>query len=539
MPYADLAFLGASVEPIVPRTASASAVAVRDGRITAVGTAQQVRDQIGSGTRVVELDGQTLLPGFQDAHVHPIDGGLLGDLVDLHPLPGVTAYIAAIARYAAVQSDRAWIVGGGWSLPAFPRGEPGRELLDRVVPDRPAILDSDDGHVAWVNSRALEIAGITAATDDPPGGRITRDANGEPAGALVDQAIGLVARHVPQPSHDDLVTGLRRGQAELHRLGITAWQDANVGPERLAVYREAASAGWLTARVVAALWWRREAGLEQIDEFEVLRASVSETGGRLRASSVKLMLDGILEARTALMTSPYAEGDGGRGAPFIDPELLVEAVTELDRRGFQAHFHAIGDGATRLALDAIAAARDRNGPSDARHHIAHLEVVNPADIGRFGELGVAANIQPFWASDDVQMRELRLPVLGPERAGWQYPFASLHRAGARLAGGSDWTVSTANPLLEIEVATRRVAPETRNVDPFLPDERLTLDEALEAFTLGCAFVNHLDSVTGSIEVGKQADLVVLDRDFRAPGAGPIGDARVTATWVAGEAVYGE
>jgi predicted amidohydrolase YtcJ len=246
------------------------------------------------------------------------------------------------------------------------------------------------------------------------------------------------------------------------------------------------------------------------------------------------MLDGILESRTAFMTAPY-EGGGSAGIPFIEPSLLRDAVVELDRRGFQAHFHAIGDGAVRLALDAVEAALSANGASDRRHHIAHLETINPADIPRFAALDVTANIQPFWAVDDDQMRELRAPALGPERARWQYSFASLRRAGARLAGGSDWTVTTANPLLEIEVAVTRVDPGARDSEPFLPEERLTLDEALAAFTLGTAWVNHLDAETGSIEVGKQADLIVLDRDLRASGT-PIGDASVRATYVAGKRV---
>ena len=532
--HADLAFLGGSVEPIVRGGPPVDALAVRDGRIVAVGTATEVRDWIGPQTEVVELAGETLIPGFQDAHIHPIEGGLLAERCDLHALADADAYLAAIERYAAARPDRPWVEGSGWSLSAFPRGEPGRELLDRIVPDRPAILESNDGHVAWVNTRALELAGITAATTGVPDGRIVRDDHGSPAGTLVDGAIDLVARHVPAPTHADLLAGLRTAQAELHGLGITAWQDAHVEPANLAVYREAATSGWLTARVVAALWWDRDRGLEQIDEFEDQRAA--SRVGRLRADSVKLMLDGILESRTALMNSPYLGSDWS-GVPFIDPELLHRAVVELDRRAFQAHFHAIGDGAIRLALDAIASARAANGPSDARHHISHLEVIHPDDVPRFAELDAVANIQPFWAVDDDQMQDLRIPSLGAERVGWQFVFGSLVRAGARLAAGSDWTVTTANPLLEIEVAVNRIAPAARNAAPFLPDERLSLDDALAAFTRGSAWVNHLDADTGSIEVGKLADLVILDRDIRAPDAGPIGDAVVRQTYVEGQRVF--
>jgi len=532
---ADLAFLGASVESIAPRAAAADAVAVRGGRIVAMGTRSEVQPLVGPRTEVVELHGETLLPGFGDAHIHPIQGGMLADRCDLHDLADAPAYLDAIGRYAAAHPERPWIVGSGWSLSAFPGGEPGRELLDRVTGGRPVYLETNDGHAAWVSSRALALAEITRDTPDPPDGRIARDAHGDPAGTLVDGATRFVQRHLPAPTHDELLGGLRAAQAQLHRLGIAAWQDAHVEPAELAAYREAAAEGWLTARVVAALWWDRHAGMEQIAAFEERRSGAAI--GRLRADSVKIMLDGILETRTAFLTSPYLGTDGDAGVPWLEPALLDEVVVELDRRGFGAHFHAIGDAAVRMALDAVEAARRRNGPSDARHHIAHLELIHPADVARFAALDVTANIQPFWAVTDDQMDTFRLPVLGPERARWQYVFRSLRDAGARLAGGSDWTVTTANPLLEMEVAVRRVSPDARDAEPFLPGERLTLDEALAAFTIGTAHVNHLDAETGTVEVGKLADLVLLDRDIRAPDSGPLGDATVRATWVEGQLVY--
>ncbi|HEY8171012.1 MAG TPA: amidohydrolase [Candidatus Limnocylindria bacterium] len=535
----DLVFLGARVETMVDGSARADAVAVRGGRIVEVGSTADVRRLISRRTRVIDLDGETIVPGFQDAHIHPIDGGLLSWSCDLHDLGHASAYLDAVAAFANAHPDREWVAGAGWSLPAFRGGEPDRRLLDAIVPDRPVFLYSEDGHVAWANSRALAAAGVNRATPDPADGRIVRDAEGEPTGTLHDGAMGLVDRLLPKLTHSDLLAGLRVAQGQLHALGITAWQDASVEADALAVYREAAEAGWLTARVVAAHRWRREGGLEQIDSFERLREEA--VVGRLRADSVKLVLDGILESRTAYMTSPYVDEDGSlgteAGAPFIDADLLLEAVVELDRRGFQAHFHAIGDGAIRLALDAVEGAVEANGATDRRHHIAHVEVVHPADVARFGGLGVVANIQPFWASDDDQMQMLRIPLLGPDRVRWQYPFASLLRTGATLAGGSDWTVSTPNPLLEIEVAVTRIAPDTREVAPFIPEERLTLDEALRAFTIGSAYVNHLDATTGTIEVGKLADLVVLNRDLRDPDAGPIGEATVRQTFVEGQEVF--
>jgi predicted amidohydrolase YtcJ len=314
-----------------------------------------------------------------------------------------------------------------------------------------------------------------------------------------------------------------------------------VAPAELAAYRTAAERGTLTARVVAALAWDSARGLEQIDDLVTRRNAALADPERLRADSVKFFVDGIIENGTALMTEPYLDLAGREtsnlGLPMLNPELLRAAVVELDRIGFQCHFHAIGDGGVRLALDCVAGARAANGPSDRRHHIAHLEVINPADIGRFASLGVVANIQPIWATYDRQMLDLRLPVLGSERAAWQFAFASLQAAGARLAGGSDWTVSTPNPLLEVEAAMRRVAADDRGAEAFLPDQRLTLDSALRAYTVGSAFVNHRDAVTGTIEVGKLADLVILDRNLRADQRIPVGDARVLATFVGGASVY--
>jgi hypothetical protein len=532
---ADLVILGGSIEPIAAAASPLrDAVAVRGGRIASIGPSADVRGLIGPSTELVELDGETVLPGFQDAHIHPIEGGLLADRCDLHALADADAYLAAIRAYADAHPEREWITGSGWSLPAFPGGEPDRALLDRVVGSRPALLESNDGHVAWVSTRALELAGIDDETPDPHDGRIDRDVDGAATGTLHDGATYLVSRLLPAPGHEELVRGLLAAQAELHALGITAWQDAHVEAAELAAYRAAAADDRLTARVEAALWWDRSAGLEQIEWLEEARSSAS-VPAQLRAGSVKLMLDGILESRTAFMTAPYA-GREDRGSPFIEPDPLRQAVIELDRRGFSCHFHAIGDGAVRLALDSVEAARTANGRTDGRHHIAHIEVIHPDDVGRFAALDVTANMQPLWAANDDQMRDLRIPVLGEARRAWQYSFGGLARAGARLAAGSDWTVSSADPLREIEVAVRRVAPETRDAEPFLPEERLSLDQTLAAFTIGSAFVNHLDADTGTIEVGKLADLTILDRNLRSPDAGPIGDARVTATYVGGRRV---
>lgn len=536
---ADLVILGATIETMLDDPMPMQALAVRDGRIAAIGSTAEVRGMAGTRTRAIELAGESLLPGFQDAHLHPIGGGLLRGRCDLHGLRGEAGYQSAVRTYAAAHPDRGWVIGSGWAMPAFPGGNPSRASLDAAVADRPAFLESRDGHSAWVNSRALELAGIGAGTADPPDGRIERERSGAPSGTLHEGAVALVARHLPAPTPDELAAGLAEAQRYLHSLGVTAWQDAGASPAELATYRDAAAGKRLTARVVACRVWDPHRGLEQIPELVADGATTPV--GRFASRSVKFFVDGIIENGTALMTEPYLALDGeptnNRGLPMVDPDLMTAAVVELDRLGWQCHFHAIGDGAVRLALDAIEAALTRNGRTDGRHHIAHLEVINPVDIPRFVALGATANIQPIWAVYDAQMHDLRIPVLGAPRIGWQFPFRSLQRAGARLAGGSDWTVSTPDPLLEVESAVTRVHTDDRSAAPFLPDERLDLDTALRAYTIGAAHVNHLDQETGTIEIGKVADLVILDRNLRALRDAPIGEARVRSTFVEGREVY--
>jgi predicted amidohydrolase YtcJ len=536
---ADLVLTGGRVATMDAARHFASALAVRDGRIIAVGPDAAVATHIGARTRVIALRGRSVTPGFQDAHVHPVHGGLARMRCELHETTGADQYYAIIEAYARTHPDERWIRGGGWSMADFPGGTPRKEDLDRIVPDRPVVLPNRDGHSVWVNSRALELGGITSDTPDPDDGRIERDPDGSPSGTLHEGAMDLVERLMPDDTPADLEAALATGQAYLHSLGITAWQDAIVNPateER--AYVALASRGELTARVIGALWWDRHRGEEQIPEFVDRRRST--TIGRYHPTSVKLMMDGVLENFTGAMLEPYFDAGGGptanAGLSQIDPEGLQRWVPQLDALGFQPHFHAIGDRAVRESLDAVAAARRANGPSDTRPHIAHIQVIHPDDVRRFHTLDVAANAQPLWACHEAQMDELTIPFLG-DRWRWQYPFRSLRAAGAVLAMGSDWSVSTPNPMLEMEVAVERVWPDHRgDREPLLPDERLELIDALAAFTTGSAYVNHLDD-TGTLEVGRLADLVVLDRDLFDRGAGAIGETQVAGTFVEGVPVY--
>ena len=359
----------------------------------------------------------------------------------------------------------------------------------------------------------------------------------------------LVEKLMPPVGEEDMEQGLRAAQEYLHSLGITAWQDAIVGgsyPSREA-YVSAAGKGELTARVVGALWWDRHRGGEQIEELIAKRDR--SFVGRFRATTVKIMQDGVVENFTAGVLQPYLDRDrkptANRGLSFVDPELLKGHVTRLDAEGFQVHFHALAERAVREALDAIEAARRANGMNDNRHHIAHIQVVHPDDIPRFRELGVVANAQPLWATFEGQMVHLTIPFLGPERADWQYPFAALIRSGAMLAFGSDWFVSSPNPMWEMAIAVNRMAPakyanvfgETATKEAFLPAERLDLATAIHAFTMGSAYVNHLDDVTGSIEAGKYADLVVVRENLFDLELDELTEAKVLLTMVEGEPVF--
>jgi predicted amidohydrolase YtcJ len=534
---ASLAFVNGAVFTGEAARSWCHAVAVDGGRIVAVGSDKEIGEHIGPTTEVVDLGGRLLVPGFQDAHCHPVSSGL--ELLGLAMLGIETRSesLEAIAAYAAAQPDKEWILGGGWSMGAFPGGTPLREDLDGIVPDRPVFLTNRDGHGAWVNSRALEIAGVDPRTPDPPDGRIERRPDGTPAGTLQEGAMALVRRHQPPTTQSEWRAALEAGQRYMLDLGITGWQDAAVESDVEDAYRWAAANGKLQARVVGALWWERDRGAEQIDELLERRNAAD----RFSPTTVKLMLDGVAENFTASMLEPYLD-EGGlpserRGIDFIDPDELGTHVTRLDAAGFQCHFHAIGDRAVRSALDAVATARRANGWNDLRHHVAHIQVIHPDDLARFRRLGVTANAQPLWAQHEEYQRDLTIPHLGEPRWLWQYPFASLIRNGAQLAVGSDWGVSTADPWKILEVAVRRIDPGNREADPFLPDERLDLPTALAAATAGSAWVNHLDRETGTIETGKLADLVVADRDpFEALDA--IGDTRTVATLIEGEVVAG-
>ena len=550
---ADLAFIGGKIRTPAHPSGFAQALAVRDGVIQAVGPDEDIRTLVGPGTRVVELGGRLALPAFGDAHVHAVAGGLESLRCNLVGPRTRQDTLDAVAAYCAGRPGDAWVLGGGWAMAAFPGGLPTAADLDTVTGGRPAFLPNRDHHSAWVNTAALDLAGVDAGTPDPPDGRIERDEAGRPAGALHDGAMRLVAQHVPPASAAEMRAGLLAAQAHLHSLGITRFQDACVGaaaelgiPDTFDAYRQAAADGVLTCHVTGALWWDRGRGLGQVDDLLARREQANH--GRFRAGTVKLMLDGVCETFTAAMSAPYLDRHGHptahAGRLFIDQEMLEAATQRLAEEGFQLHFHAIGDRAVAAALDALAAL-PAQGRRAARHHLAHLQFIRPQDMGRFRDLHAVANFQPLWACNEPQMEDLTLPFVGPERAAWQYQIGSLAAMGTRIAFGSDWPISSADPLQEMHVAVNRVKSrrigepgEPECESPFLPAQAITLADAIGAFTGGVDWVNHEENVVGTLKPGSRADVAVLDQDLFTVPASAIGGTSVIMTVASGQVVFG-
>lgn len=544
---------GRVLSPSVPGGV-AQALAIDGDTIVAVGSDDEIDGLRSPATRVIDLHGRLAIPAFGDAHVHAISGGLESLRCNLLGLRTRYECLDRIAAYAASLPVDAWVLGGGWAMEAFPGGVPLADDLDAVCGGRPAFLPNKDHHSAWVNTRALELAGISRDTPEPIAGRIERNASGAPSGALHDSAMGLVTAVLPPTSPDELAQGLRAALRRLHGHGITHWQDACVGAageigivDTFDTYVRAAQEGWLTGRVRGALWWDRSKGIEQVADLRTRRESAST--GRFRATSVKMMVDGVCETFTAAMSEPYLGTAGShgahRGSLFIEPEQLSEAVRLLDEDGFQVHFHAIGDRAVRTTLDALeSVAPSRRGMN--RHHIAHLQFIHPRDLDRFARNGVVANFQPLWACYDPQMEDLTVPFVGEERVQWQYSIQSLLQRATRVAFGSDWPVSSPDPLQEMHVAVNRTLSRSLGVPGtsettrvFRPDQRLSLAQAFDAFTSGVAYVNGDEAVLGRLEVGWQGDVAVLSQDLLSIPSDAIGDVTVELTVSAGVVVHGD
>ncbi len=543
---ADVIFLNGDIYTVDASRSWADAVAIRGNRIAFVGNNEGALALKGSDTRVIDLDGRMMLPGFQDVHVHPIEAGMAYLGCKLHDANSAEDYARLVAECARQSPDMPFIDGGGWNMDQFAGGLPDKKILDAVIEDRPVILKSSTGHQLWVNSRALELAGIDANTPDPEGGRIDRyPGTNEPSGSVQENsAMNLVFAARPAYTAERMMAALKFGQHYLNQYGVTSVQDALLkldGKEAYVggpTYMALDESGELTLRVVGAIVWNTELGLEQIDR--IVEARTHFNTRRFTATAVKIWLDGVLEVHTAALLEPYLDReDGHKGELLMRPDLLNEAISRLDALGFQIHFHAIGDAAIQRSFDALEVAREINGVRDSRHHLSHIEVFSPNDISRFRELDAVANFQPYWAWADGYITDLTIPKLGPERSRWLYPIGSVLDSGAVVAFGSDWFVTSGNPMLGIETAVTRRDPITNTSASFNDSERIRLHDAIAAYTINGAYVNFLDDEAGSIEVDKLADLIVLDRNLFAIAAEEISDTQVLLTLLDGQPVYGD
>jgi predicted amidohydrolase YtcJ len=535
---ADLVFLGGAVYTLDAEHSWAEAVAIKGGKIVAVGADGEIEPWIGPDTERVDLAGKMLLPGFHDAHVHPVYGGVQAQRCSLEGLDSVRATLEEIRDCAEHTQTEGWLLASRWDLALFPDGNAPKELLDEIAPDRPVFVAGVDGHSAWVNSKALDIAGIDRDTPNPPLGVIEKDTvTGEPSGTLRESAMGLVHRHVPETTPQERLDGLRLAVKMANGFGITSLIDAGVGESEMIAYETLDDDGELTVRALLSLEWGTHLVSGTTDFEQLLQKRKRYAGPRRRPDSIKLFVDGVLEGETAALLEPYLGGGEPRDTLNFTPESLRDLVVRFDAAGLQVHMHAIGDRAVRIGLDAVEAAREVNGPSDNRHHIAHLQLIHPTDVPRFAELGVVANFQAAWAYPDSDITEINLPAVGPERVNRMYPIGSVQRAGATVVGGSDWDVSTMNPLVAIETALIREDPDGVVEGALNADERVGLEAMLAAYTRNGAYVMHQEVVVGSIEVGKAADVIVLEKNLFELPPREIGSVRVLRTLIDGETVY--
>jgi len=525
-------------------------IAFRGNTIVAVGSDADVAPLIGSGTNVIDLGGKLVLPGFIDTHIHPIIGALNGAKCSL---AGVKATIDVLKP--VIQNCLAEDQGGAdeWfeaaQLDNYGFSATAKDL-DGIEMKRPIALWGNDGHTVWVNSRGLALLGVTAETPDIPGGKIARDAKGAPTGYFADSASIFVDEKIPSPSLEEKAALTAAELKRMSAYGITSLMDAFVTPAEEKVWRMLYDTGRLPMRVRMAIYLADPNALlkpasNDSDEAVARLVKVSKDGDVdpdfLRAGVVKVFADGVMEypAQTAALLSPYLDKNGKptkhSGELYFDPQRFASLVTKLDAAGLAVHIHAIGDRAVRASLDAFAAARAANGDKDNRHQIAHLQLVDPADFPRFKELGVMADMQLEWAKREPATEGPLEPYLGPERYRYLYPAGSLHKAGATIIGGSDWDISSYNPFRAFQTAVTRAGGKGER--PLNIDERIPLETAIDAYTINAAFAMKQDRTTGSLEAGKRADLVVLDRDILTINPETIEDTKVLAIYLDGRLVH--
>ena len=541
LPPADKVFVNAAVYTVDADRSWAEAVAISGSEIVFVGSSGDAEELIGPDTDVVDLDGQMLLPGFHDSHIHILIGVMDEDecsVLRIETAAEVAEQLKSCQQLAGIGNER-WVIGGGWGEWLWPEANPQKGILDILFPDRPVYLESSFGHAAWVNSKALELAGVTDETENPAAGIIERDPEtGEASGTLRESAMLLVKNHLPPLSLEQRMRRVRAGIAMVHSYGITSVIEPGVDWEILGPITTLADQDELNVRAVTSLsplnW---QPGIFDDGVYEFLEQREQWRRPNVDVDSVKIYMDGVIEYGTSPLLEPYADADYGYGEFFYEQEKVNEYFTRFDAMGLQVHVHAIGDAAIRRALNGFEAMREANGMSDNRHHIVHLQLIHEDDVPRFGELNVTATFQSLWAYPDDAALELDVPMLGEERTWQMYPIASVLNSGGRIAGGSDYWVTDLNPLQAIEVAVTRQDPYTNDGPILSADEAVDLATMIEAYTINGAYLMKLDDVQGSIEVGKRADFVVLDRNLFEIPSHEINEAQVTLTVFDGRTVY--
>jgi len=537
-PPADLLLTRGRVWTAEASAPWADAVAVRGERIVYVSTAAGAEAFRGPRTEVTDLRGRLVVPGFNDAHIHLMSGALSLERVDLIEDDSLAAVQARIRAFAARNAKNPWVLGRGWLYGSFPGGLPSREQLDVVVPDRPAYMECYDGHTGWANSKALALAGITRDTRDPANGVIVRDPKtGEPTGVLKEEATTLVESKIPVPTGEARYALLLRALSLLGSQGITSVQDAGFAPAELdadvPLLERARAEGRLTVRLRVSV--RMAPGEVEAPLRAALLWGARHDDPLLRFGAVKGFVDGVVEARTAAMLEPYP--DGSTGLPNWSPEALTAAVVAVDKAGLQVWLHAIGDRGVRMALDAHEAALRANGRADRRGRVEHIETISPADYPRFRALGVIASMQPLHANPDQNSETVWVPNAGPDRASRGFSWGNLERAGARLVFGSDWPVVTSDVRRGLYCAVTRKTREGRPRGGWLPEQAVSLENALRHYTIDAAHASFEEGLKGSLAPGKLADLAVLSEDLFQGPPEAILRARVVLTVMGGRVVY--
>jgi predicted amidohydrolase YtcJ len=532
--FADLVIVHGHVWTVDPENSRAEAVAVRDSRIVAVGSDREIAKWIGPATKTIDAQGKSVLPGFIDAHVHFSSGG--GEISSVHLRDANTPqeFARRIGEQARKLGKGEWMLGGTWDHELWGgKPLPSHDWVDSLTPDTPVFVSRYDGHMAMANALALRLAGITRDTKDPPGGTIVRDHDGNPTGLLKDAAMNLIYRVIPPPSEEQLLRMIHAAMDEARRVGVTSIHDIS-STEDVRAYQTLEARGELTLRIYS---------ITPLPQWQAPATAGIRAGfgnDWIHLGALKGFADGSLGSTTALFEKPYDDAPETSGLPneMMLPEgHMLKMALGADKAGLQLAVHAIGDKANRIMLDIYAEVAKQNGArGDRRWRIEHAQHLRPEDFSRFRQLAVIASVQPYHAIDDGRWAEKRI---GHERAKTTYAFRTFLEYGVRLAFGSDWTVAPLNPMLGLYAAVTRATLDGKNPGGWFPEQKLTLEEAIEAYTMGSAFAEFREKEKGSLTPGKLADVVVLDSDLFAMAQEKIKDALVRYTIVGGKVVYAE